>query len=204
MFYEIFAIPVALGVQMTYVNAFGIQPNPSTIMGAIFNGSEIITTGLYSGELQITTKLAYSSGDETYMSTAGSASTDNPHVELIWAHNTINKLLQQSIINPEDQVIKDEIVDIAVNYGIVVPDYTGLTIVLEEKLNEGSTETEGTTNVNLDYDDGGNIGAPAMTRQATETQEMAADDAGFAPVSLASVLSAFMVLFTAIRFRKRL
>ena len=132
LFYENFAVPVALGVSMGYKNAIDILPLPSSLIGAIFNGTEIMTTGRYTGTLEITTKILYSSGDQTYTNSADSASANNPHVELIWALNSINKLLRQVIADPNNQELKDQIVNIAIEYGIVVPNYTGLTIVLEE------------------------------------------------------------------------
>jgi hypothetical protein len=212
MFYEIFEIPVALGVQMTYQNAQGIQPNPNVVIGAIFNGSEIITTGLFTGELQITTKVVYSTGDVSYTNTASSASTDNPYVELIWAHNTINKLLLQSIINPENQDIKAEIVTIAVNYGIVVPNFTGLTIVLEEKAEDDVTETTTEATTGPPNYDAGNINNPGSAQTVTdgvragvnpEEQKSDADDAGMAPISFFAIFSAFLIMFSIVKFRKK-
>ncbi len=170
LFYDNFAVPVALGVGFGYQNAQNVLPSPNSITGALFNGTEILSTGLFTNVLQITSTIQFSTGDQVYQNSADAASAgDNPHVELIWAHNSINKLLQQSVIHPSDQTIKDEIVDIAVFYGIVVPDYTALTIVLEEPTPEEPTN-DGSTNQPI-----------TVTDAYTQTDTVANNDAANYP-----------------------
>ncbi|MCE7734558.1 MAG: VWA domain-containing protein [Candidatus Heimdallarchaeota archaeon] len=202
LFYENFAVPVALGVSMGYKGAIDIQPNPTSLIGALFNGTEIMSTGRYDGTLEITTKILYSDGDMTYINSAGATSANNPHVELIWAHNSINKLLLQVIADPSNQAKIDQIVNIAVEYGIVVPNYTGLTIVIENEpkapnltdteVDAGEVKYDATTYTSATP----NAAAPQDTRVYNDS----ADDA--APFSLFSVFVA--ISFVAILIRTNL
>lgn len=203
LFYENFAVPVAIGVSMGYKNAIDIQPNPASLIGAIFNGTEIMTTGRYDGTLEITTKILYSDGDQTYVNSASGTSASNPHVELIWAHNSINKLLLQVIADPSDQDKKDQIVNIAVEYGIVVPGYTGLTVVIENQPEDPKvTDTEvdaGETRYDTPAFATGNTQTVATTKDNVRYDSD--DDA--APLSFVSVLFSISLVAILVRITLR-
>ena len=177
-----------------YANALSVYPLPNSIKGALFNGTEIMSTGLFTDTLQITTTIQYSTGNMVYPNSADAASAgDNPHVELIWAHNTINKLLDLLLINPTDQNLKDEIVDIAVSYGIVVPNYTALTIVLEEPTDD-SVFNESPVTFTNSWDQIG--GRDSFAEANTQTQD------SDSPLSFFAIIISIPVMIIALRKRR--
>jgi Ca-activated chloride channel family protein len=142
LFYESFATPVALGYSMQYTNAFEVLPSPAGLKGALFNGSEVLQTGRYQSTLTIKTTLKLSSGDQVYTNTAGSAGSTLQHLERIWAHNTIKQWLKMVAIEGGNPVLEAKIVSLAIQYGLVVPEYTALIIVLDEPVVDPN-QTEG-------------------------------------------------------------
>jgi Mg-chelatase subunit ChlD len=142
LFYESFATPVALGYSMQYTNAIEVLPSPAGLKGALFNGSEVLQTGRYQGTLTIKTTLKLSSGDQDYTNTAGSAGSTLQHLERIWAHNTIKQWIKMVAIEGGNTDREAKIVSLAIQYGLVVPEYTALIIVLDEPVVDPD-QTEG-------------------------------------------------------------
>ncbi|MHA2251234.1 MAG: VIT domain-containing protein [Candidatus Kariarchaeaceae archaeon] len=140
VFYQEFATPVALGYSVSYVNGLDILPSPIALQGAMFNGSEVLQTGRYKDQLTISTTIKFSDGDQVYSNLADTAGSSSPHIERIWAINTINQLVKIVQNEGETEVLKDRIVSIAVQYGIVVPGYTALIIVIDEPEEPETTE----------------------------------------------------------------
>jgi Ca-activated chloride channel family protein len=130
-FYANFELPIALGVAMALVNTTDVYPNPETLTGALFNGSETLITGRFDHTMEIETTIKLSTGNQVYTNTV-TQSGNNPQVEQIWAYNLINQLLKLLIINPQNAAYTKQLLDIALTYGIVVPGYTAMIIVVEQ------------------------------------------------------------------------
>lgn len=140
-FYENFATPIALGYSTTYINAFDIAPETSSLQGALYNGSEVLQTGRYDGQLGVSTTIDYANqaSDELSLTAVESGS----QIERLWAHNFI-KFALKSLFVDQDLQLEQKLLDIALYYGLVVPYYTGLTIVLVEDSTDEPTEFIGT------------------------------------------------------------
>ena len=83
----------------------------------------------------------YSSGSETYSNSANTGGTENGHVERIWAQQRISWLLQQVRLEGDSSELREQIVSLGIQYGLVVEGYTGMILVTGELLVD---EEEGT------------------------------------------------------------
>ncbi|MGY5873845.1 MAG: hypothetical protein RTV72_16475, partial [Candidatus Thorarchaeota archaeon] len=116
-----------------------------------FNGSEIIVCGRYEASMSVLTTIDYPSGTETYTNTATTASTDKEHVEKIWAQHRISYLLRIVQLEGETPSLRDEIVCLGMQYGIIVEGYTALLITtdyLEETTTTSTDTVTGTYSTN--------------------------------------------------------
>lgn len=147
-FYDYFRIAVATGLSISYSNVEG-GVYPTTISSEVFNGTEVLQAGKYSGDLNIEVQLNTVAGPVTYTSNAGTAGTDLPQVEKIWAVQYINALLAKNLISPQASDTK-VIIDLALSYGLVVEGYTALVLVVEEP--ESNVEDPDEEDV-IDYTD---------------------------------------------------
>ncbi|MHA2501805.1 MAG: VIT domain-containing protein [Candidatus Kariarchaeaceae archaeon] len=167
--YENFRYPVATSLDIDYTGASSsIYPLASQMSNHIFNGSEVIQTGLYTGSLEISTSIVTSSGSATYTESTGAPGTTLDHIERLWAINQINAMLQLNI-RADKQDIKAQIVQLAVYYQLVVDGYTALILVVDEKDNETTddqTETKTATDSTGQFTQttvGGSVEPPVNT-----------------------------------------
>ncbi len=175
IFYDQFATPIALGFSIDYTNAIlgSVLPSPNSLSGALFNGSEILQTGRFENQLTISTNIFFSTANQTYSNLVNSADSSSPHIERIWAHNTINQLLKIAFVDGVTPELRQKIVTLALNYGFVVPEYTGLIIVVDKD----SQDTEEPTDEKIDYGAIDNY-APADMQQSTQTHYETGEVAG--------------------------
>ncbi|MHA1851022.1 MAG: VWA domain-containing protein [Candidatus Thorarchaeota archaeon] len=145
-FYYEFATPIA----ESYSIEFDGIIDRSTLMplneSPFFNGSEIVVCGRYETSMSVNTTIEYPDGKEIYSNTATTPSTENEHVEKIWAQHRITYLLRMIHLDGETPSLRDEIVNLGMNYGIIVEGYTALLITTDEPevptTSEPSTDTD--------------------------------------------------------------
>lgn len=136
-YYETFATPVAIDYNISIDGGYDIAPDPSSLGGALFNGSEIIIAGKYGSSLEVNTSITFSSGEtDNWSNNVIGTENGGSHIERIWAINTINQLLKIVEANGRSKELDDKIINLALYYGIVVPEYTALIIVIEDSDDE--------------------------------------------------------------------
>lgn len=140
-FYHEFATPIA----ESYSIEFDGIIDRSTLMplneSPFFNGSEIVVCGRYETALSVDTTIEYPDGTEMYSNIATTASSENAHIEKLWAQHRITYLLRIAQLEGETQSLRDEIVNLGMNYGIIVEGYTALLITTDEPEEPATTET---------------------------------------------------------------
>lgn len=104
-------------------------------IGSLYRGQQLVLFGHYWGDGMATVKLkGRVSGEDKVYSTRfafPAVATDNPEVERLWAFANIEDLNQQIADFGENADIKQAVVDLAKEYGLVT-DYTSMLVVREE------------------------------------------------------------------------
>ncbi|MHA1610878.1 MAG: VWA domain-containing protein [Promethearchaeota archaeon] len=160
-FYSRFSVPIADDYSISLTGAYHVAAHGSLSNSPFFNGSEIIISGQYEGSVSIDTIIEYYEGTETYQNIATTPTGDLPHVERIWAQMRISHLLRgkSTLTELEEQ----EIISIAMYYGLVVEDYTAMILVVEDEINDELTKTESF----IDYYDGDDDSAFSADKMGT-------------------------------------
>ncbi|MBS3795633.1 MAG: VWA domain-containing protein, partial [Candidatus Thorarchaeota archaeon] len=91
-FYKKMSVPLAKSFDISINGASEIMALQSLDNTPFFNGSEIVIAGRYSESIQIATSIEYVSGNETYDDQASTATSENCHIEKIWALQRIDFL----------------------------------------------------------------------------------------------------------------
>jgi Ca-activated chloride channel family protein len=104
-------------------------------MGSLYRGQQLVVFGHYWDEgmadIRLTGRI---SGEEVAYETRfpfPAEATENPEVERLWAYASIREAQQLIADFGEDADLKQAIVDLAVEYGLVT-DYTAMVVVREE------------------------------------------------------------------------
>ncbi len=148
-FYKSFSVCSASDYSITISGGTEIANIVPLSNTPFLNGSEIIISGKYSSNIQISTSITYENGPETYLNNAQNGTGEMAHLERLWAQQRINCLLKNNI-NNENKV---EIINLAIEYGIVVQGYTAIILVVD---GEGDSLTDIEKNDdNVDYWAGG-------------------------------------------------
>ena len=136
-FYEKIKSPVLVNLQLSFdknVNIFKVYPKE---LPDIFKGSQLIIFGRYSGSGKTTgiLKGTMEGKQKTFYYTVNFPAENgkNEFIAPLWAAQRIGYLLDQIRLNGEDKELKDEIITLARQYGIVTP-YTSYLIVEDEKI----------------------------------------------------------------------
>ncbi|MFW9843385.1 MAG: VWA domain-containing protein [Candidatus Thorarchaeota archaeon] len=156
-FYSEFETPLASWYEIKFDGFLDMSSLVPLNNSPFFNGSEILVCGRYVSPLVVHTTIDYPNGTETYVNTATTASTENEHVEKIWAQHRISYLLRVIELEGETPNYRSEIVDVAMKYGIIVEGYTALLI---------TTDFEPSTTTITDQSDPN----PNTTTTSTSTQ----------------------------------
>ena len=144
-FYKTFSTPVADNYEISFTGALEVVSLCPLGESPFFNGSEIVVSGLYVEGMTVTTSIDYVSGPATYTDTVGAASVDNEHVEFIWAQQRITYLLDWVAEHGETDALRNQIVDMGMQYGIAIADYTAMVLTAYDADSiEESTTTDGT------------------------------------------------------------
>ncbi|TFF92713.1 VWA domain-containing protein, partial [Candidatus Thorarchaeota archaeon] len=173
-FYRLFSTPIADSYDIDFTGASevnSLQPLEDT---PFFNGTEVVVTGRYEESISIDTWIDYSTGPEQYSNTHGTGDTDKPHIERLWAQQRISYLLRQMTLEGESDVLRDEVIGLAMTYGLVVEGYTALILTAYEVTENGELATTGTT-------------PTAITTTTTMTTTSATYQPGADPVSIIPV-----------------
>lgn len=136
--YEHIAYPVLTDVSLTItggdVRAYGVLP---TRMPDLFRGQQLLVAGRYRGHGKTKVRLEGRLGDETRRF---EISVDFPEEEeeqdfvaSVWAHRQVGYLLDQVRLNGETAELREEIIQLAKQYGIVTP-YTSWLVVDDSEI----------------------------------------------------------------------
>jgi len=104
-------------------------------IGSLYRGQQLVVFGHYWGEgmadVQLTGRI--SGEDKIYQTRFAfpAVATDNPEVERLWAYASVEEALQEINDFGEDADLKQAIVDLGVEYGLVT-DYTAMVVVRDE------------------------------------------------------------------------
>jgi Ca-activated chloride channel family protein len=107
--------------------------------GSLYRGQQLVVFGHYWGdgmaEVRLTGKL--SGHDKTYQTRFGfpGSATDNPELERLWAYAGIREAMKEIDVFGEDPDLKQSVVDLAVEYGLVT-DYTAMVVMRDEVVNK--------------------------------------------------------------------
>ncbi|MFW9910728.1 MAG: VWA domain-containing protein [Candidatus Thorarchaeota archaeon] len=138
-FYKVWSTPIAGGFSITISGAVEYVSMMPLGSAPFFNGSEVVISGRYTTGISIETTVEYIEGAESYINSAIDGGPDNSHVELIWAQHRISWLLH--IVNLEGQTesLRLQIMNLALQYGLVVDGYTGMILVAEQEAEHEET-----------------------------------------------------------------
>ncbi|MHA1902628.1 MAG: vWA domain-containing protein [Candidatus Thorarchaeota archaeon] len=132
-FYKEVSTPIAYSYSICIEGGLDIACLQSLGDSPFFNGSEVVISGRFSSSMRIETVVNYVTGTETYHNTALSSFSDNKHVELLWAQQMISHLLEEVRLEGESTSLRNEIVDLALRYGIIVEGYTAIILTTYEQ-----------------------------------------------------------------------
>ena len=104
-------------------------------IGSLYRGQQLVVFGHYWGEGMASVRLTgrISGEDKTYQTrfTFPAVATDNPEIERLWAYASVEEALQEINDFGEDADLKQAIVDLGIEYGLVT-DYTAMVVVRDE------------------------------------------------------------------------
>jgi len=138
-FYSEFATPIADSYSIEFEGILDMSTMKPLDNSPFFNGSEILVCGRYESSMNVSTSIDYPGGTETYTNSATTPSTENEHIEKLWAQHRITYLLRVVQLEGETPSLRDEIINLGMQYGIIVEGYTALLITTDYI--PGETET---------------------------------------------------------------
>ena len=104
-------------------------------IGSLYRGQQLVVFGHYWGDGMADVRLTgrISGEDKLYQTRFAfpAVATDNPEIERLWAYARVEEALQEINDFGEDADLKQAIVDLGVEYGLVT-DYTAMVVVRDE------------------------------------------------------------------------
>jgi Ca-activated chloride channel family protein len=104
-------------------------------IGSLYRGQQLVVFGHYWGEGMADVRLTgrISGEDKIYQTRFSfpAVATENPEIERLWAYASVEDALQEINDFGEDADLKQAIVDLGVEYGLVT-DYTAMVVVRDE------------------------------------------------------------------------
>lgn len=134
--YEHIAFPVLTDVSLTIdgVKAYAVLPQK---LPDLFRGQQLLVAGRYRGSGKTTIRLEGRLGNETRRFEIAvdlpDEEKDQDFVASVWAHRQVGQLLDQIRLTGETEALKDEVVQLAKQYGIVTP-YTSWLVVDDREI----------------------------------------------------------------------
>lgn len=108
-------------------------------VGNLYRGQQLIVFGHYKGSGEVSVELSGRvSGKERIYNTKfdlDAYADSNPEIERLWAYSKIEDYMQQIDDFGDDDGLKNEIIKLGVNYGLVT-DYTSMVVLEEEVYKE--------------------------------------------------------------------
>ena len=84
----------------------------------------------------------YVSGPETYHNSDGAGNSDYPHVAYAWAQTKIDQLIGIVKRWGETDELRNNIVSLALEYGLIVEGYTAIILKVDEPVPPPTTESQ--------------------------------------------------------------
>ncbi|MFO0750010.1 MAG: VIT domain-containing protein [Myxococcota bacterium] len=135
--YEQIAFPVLTDVELSIgddAKTYAVLPNK---VPDLFKGQQILIAGRYRGTGDALIRIRGRLGRETrtfdYEATFPEKTDEARFVPSLWAHRQVGFLLDQIRLNGESPELRDEVVQLAKQYGIVTP-YTSWLVVDDSEL----------------------------------------------------------------------
>jgi Ca-activated chloride channel family protein len=146
-FYRSWCVPVASNYSIRIWGASDISTASPLRDSPFFNGTEVVVSGRYAASVSIETVIAYATGTEIYNNWAQVSQDHQPHVEYIWAQERISYLVKEASLQDASGALREEIIGIALRYGLIVPGYTAiiLTSIGDQKTAEYDLDPYTTT-----------------------------------------------------------
>ncbi|MEA3558147.1 MAG: VWA domain-containing protein [Candidatus Thermoplasmatota archaeon] len=150
-FYDTISIPLLMDLYFTYTGgSFEILP---TYVPSLFEGSETVVVGRFdpTKERIVSTVTAQTSeGQRVFeQSYEVKASEDMDFIPRLWAFRMIRELQDQILVQGETDELKQDIIDLALEYSFITP-YTSFILVIEDHDPLEGPLMEGDTSVNDD------------------------------------------------------
>ncbi|MBI4617586.1 MAG: VWA domain-containing protein [Planctomycetes bacterium] len=133
-FYEKVSSPVLSDLALSFEGGVKISDLYPKKLPDLFKGTQLVLFGRYSGEGDVAIRLAGKIGAQArefvYEATFGATEARNEFLPRLWARRKVAYLLDEIRLHGESDELKDEIVRLGKQHGIVTP-YTSF-LVLEE------------------------------------------------------------------------
>ena len=141
-FYYQYSTPLAYNYSIAFSGEIEFNSRRDLEDTPFFNGSEVVICGRYYSSISIDTLINYVSGPETYHNSAGAGNGDYPHVAYAWAQTKIDQLI--GIVNRwgETEELRNNIVSLALEYGLIVEGYTAIILKVDEPIPTTTTESQ--------------------------------------------------------------
>jgi Ca-activated chloride channel family protein len=128
--------PVLSNVKLTFPDGIRVSRTYPEALPDLFKGDQLVLTGRYSGNGSGTC-LIEGDADGSHQKftspvTFAKDSTDQPFVPRLWASRRVAYLLDQIRVHGENGELKDEVTDLARQFGLVTP-YTAFLIMEDEQ-----------------------------------------------------------------------
>jgi Ca-activated chloride channel family protein len=127
--------PVLASPELSFgdkVHTFEVYPKE---LPDLFKGSQMLVLGKYEGEGDVAVTLTGKVNDDkrsfVYETTFPESEEKNNFVERLWATRKVGYLLEQIRLHGEEKELKDEVMRLSKEYGIVTP-YTSYLIVEDQ------------------------------------------------------------------------
>ncbi len=112
-------------------------------LGSLYRGQQLVVFGHYWGsgnaEVRISGKISGESKSYSTRFPFPDTETENPEIERLWAYSRIRDLRNRIDLFGENADLKQSIVDLAVEYGLVT-EYTSMLVVRDESFGEHGIE----------------------------------------------------------------
>ncbi|MFW9982387.1 MAG: VWA domain-containing protein [Candidatus Thorarchaeota archaeon] len=203
-FYKIFSVPVADNYDIDFSGALEVLSLSPLEESVFLNGTEIIVAGRYIEGMTVTTSIDYVTGPVVYTDTIGAASHVNEHVEFIWAQQRISFLLDQVAQGGDSETLRNQIVNIGMQYGIAIADYTAIVLTAydDESSDEVPHDDDGSGTLDGDpyYTPPAYTATPPATIATAPAEAM--DPSLMSPVFFYGLIGTILIVLLLSKFRR--
>jgi len=144
-FYSKIKDPLLANLKLTIPNSIGATKLQPTSLPDLFKGDQLVVVGRYSGTGKAKITLEGTANaktkDFTYHVNFQSKNTDNDFIPRLWATRRVGWLMDQIRLHGESVELKDEVTQLAREYGIITPFTAYLILEDEQHRNVPSTQS---------------------------------------------------------------